>query len=456
MTKKWSRRRSILVVIAATIFMRLLLMIFFAEYREPKTNEYGIIARHINAGYGYRVHFDQLYLEVKPPKELKPGEPGYLEWLAENGASPTPTAIMPPAYPLLLSWLFDWFGEPGAYLVVYLLQLLAATATALFVYLTVERLFGRRAGLWSGLLFAGTPGLAGAVILFFPAVFELLGLTAAVYLTVRAIKEPGRWVNWLLLGAVVGVTALFRELILFYLPLIPVVYLVARRDQAAGRRWKTALGRSAVTLAVALALFSPWIVFNAVRFEGFFPITNKSGLNMVRGFNDQTDGFETPHRISSLLWTLDLPEPPARDNEILVSQRLSDEAWGYITRNPGRSLGLVLKRAVFGLLMDPPGDRPGVDLPRAARLLIYLYQFLLLGLAVVGVIVERRRWRELTPFFALIMLFLAFMLPTFVSARNRLPVLLNYCLLGGPGLVWGLKRFFEGRQRKVDERKRAG
>ncbi len=191
MTKKWSRRRSILVVIAATIFMRLLLMIFFAEYREPKTHEYGIIARHINAGYGYRVHFDQLYLEVKPPKELKPGEPGYLEWLAENGASPTPTAIMPPAYPLLLSWLFDWFGEPGAYLVVYLLQLLAATATALFVYLTVERLFGRRAGLWSGLLFAGTPGLAGAVILFFPAVFELLGLTAAVYLTVRAIKEPG-------------------------------------------------------------------------------------------------------------------------------------------------------------------------------------------------------------------------------------------------------------------------
>lgn len=456
MIKKWSRRRTILVVIAATIFMRLLLMVFFAEYREPETHEYGIIARHINAGFGYQVHFDQLYLAVKPPEELAPGDPGYLEWLAEHGAPPRPTAIMPPAYPLLLSWLFDWFGEPGAYPVVYILQLLAAAATALFVYLTAERLFGRRAGLWSGLLFAATPGLAGAVILFFPTTYELLGIAAVLYLTVRTVEDPRRWSNWLLLGAVVGITALFRELILFYLPLIPVVYLFSRRDQAAGRRWKTALGRSAVTLAVALALFSPWVVFNAVRFEGFFPITNKSGLNMVRGFNDQTDGFETPHRFDSLLWALDLPEPPACDNELLVSQRLSEEAWDYIARNPERSHGLIAKRAVFGLLMDPPGDRPGVDLPGAARLLIYLYQFLLLGLAVVGVIVERRSWRSLTPLFALILLFLAFMLPTFVSARNRLPVLLNYCLLGGPGLAWILMRVFKGRNRKADEMEQAG
>ncbi|MFD7880448.1 glycosyltransferase family 39 protein [Streptomyces sp. NPDC059766] len=141
-------------------------------------------------------------------------------------------AVVGTYYLLLHGWT-RLFGDSP--LALRLPSALAMAATAACVALIGQRLFGRRAGLAGGLLFALIPGVSRFAHEARPYALVMLAVTLAALLLLRALdrpRSPGRWALYALAVVAVG---LFHLIALTCLLAHPV--LVALRGRPERRRW---------------------------------------------------------------------------------------------------------------------------------------------------------------------------------------------------------------------------
>lgn len=135
----------------------------------------------------------------------------------------------------------------------------AYVIASLFVMLAGGRLFDRRVGLWSGVLFASLPAVSLSAMLISTDPLLLAAWAAALYALVRALQDD-RPTWWLLVGALVGVgllakytMAVFVACMLLYLAWSPV------------RRTKLASWRPIAVAGVALLFYAPNFLWNAAH-----------------------------------------------------------------------------------------------------------------------------------------------------------------------------------------------
>ncbi|RSS79384.1 hypothetical protein EF918_17560 [Streptomyces sp. WAC06614] len=132
---------------------------------------------------------------------------------------------------------------------------LAMAGAAAFVALTGRRLFGARAGLVAGLLFALVPSVSRYAQEARGYAFVVLAVAAATFLLLRALDRPtaGRWA---LYGATVLMAGLFHMVALVFLASHGIIVLTRwwRRRE---RRW---LVGWPVAVAVALLCVLPLVV----------------------------------------------------------------------------------------------------------------------------------------------------------------------------------------------------
>jgi len=161
--------------------------------------------------------------------------------------------------PPLVAWAIavttGLFGDGPA--VVRLAAPLAHLATALLVWRLGCRLYGARAGFWSGLAFATMPGVFfSAMIISTDAL--LLPLWALALLGFERATATGRPGWWVLVGTAFG-AGLLAKYAMAYFALGAVIYLLwepSARRGAGGWRWLWAIPPAAL-------LFAPNMLWNA-------------------------------------------------------------------------------------------------------------------------------------------------------------------------------------------------
>lgn len=439
------KRYGLPVVLLVALFVRLGVLAVFADFENPDTFEYGVIARNLNGGLGYSFNVHDYYIG-EHHQRLEAGSPGYTAALEEAGLPLRPSAFMLPGYTLLLAGLLSVFGG-AAFAVAYGLNLLAGLAAVWLVYLIGRDLFDERAAFLGGLLAALSPTVMAPTIYLQPTCLEaVLGLLV-VYLTVRLYQGDGRRGLPLLLGGVLGVAALVRQVILAYLAVILIVFLLAERagDRAWWRRWLRAGGRWLIVLGACLLVLSPWMIFNAGRFDDFTPLSTKTGFNLVKGYGSAVDS-NYPGIVDSI--------PVSEDTDLLklsepaMDAALHTLAGQMISERPWRALGLTAGRFGVGLVLDPAYGGFERGLGSLSAWAVFVFSIALFALAVYGVVVERKHWRKLPPVLGFIAVNAAALAVTFIAGRFRVPIELGYCILGGAGLarLWG--RFEERRRRR--------
>src|SRR5665648_433526 len=175
--------------------------------------------------------------------------------------------------PPLIAWIIRGVGEicgqseaciRSASPVLY-------TLASLMIFATGRALFDTRIGFWSAIVFATLPGVSYSSQLMTTDVPLILMWTVMLYLWVMLVKRP-TMAFAILLGIALGIGLLAKQAMIY-------AALCAACHAAVSREARDALkgGRGLVAVLIALALFSPNIVWNA---QNDFPTAKHTGANI--------------------------------------------------------------------------------------------------------------------------------------------------------------------------------
>src|SRR6185436_15128119 len=136
--------------------------------------------------------------------------------------------------------------------------------------------FGRKAGLYAGLILATCVGLFLFTRIQIPDAILTLTITIALWSFLRALEEDSRWAY--LMWASIGVGMLLKGLIAALFPgATGVLYLVFTRSD-----WRRLRPISGVALLLLIA--APWHVLATLRNPPYFDLTMHSEAGSYRGF----------------------------------------------------------------------------------------------------------------------------------------------------------------------------
>jgi 4-amino-4-deoxy-L-arabinose transferase-like glycosyltransferase len=333
-----------------------------------------------------------------------------------------PTARRPPLYPALIALL--WWGDSPPVMVLLLLQAFLGATTVALCYLIARDSFNRVVAVIAGFAMALAPmtGYFTAVVLT-ETLFTFL-LTLAIFLWGRE--------KLVLAGLVFGLASLTRPGLLFFFIALPALALLP----SLRRRW-----REYLTIAVlALGLSSIWIVRNALVFGKFIPVAASGwGMNLMCGT------IET-EIVGIKVWTgkewalLDLKNHPLLQTESGLSETERDRvlwqrALERIKENPLH--WLLVRAGQYPKLFLDSGNyvlgRYNIPISQAlaesrfwvllVKVLFLAINLLTLGIAVLGVYVERKRIPSLIHLLSFPVFLLLVQLPMWTESRYSLPIM---------------------------------
>jgi 4-amino-4-deoxy-L-arabinose transferase-like glycosyltransferase len=333
-----------------------------------------------------------------------------------------PTARRPPLYPALIALL--WSGDSPPVMVVLLLQSLLGAATVALVYLIARDRFNRTVAVIAALAMALAPmtGYFTAVVLT-ETLFTFL-LTLAVFLWGRE--------KLVLAGLAFGLASLTRPGLLFFFIALPMLALLPSLRQ----QWRAYL----TIAALALGLSSIWIIRNALVFGKFIPVAASGwGMNLMCGT------IET-ELVGIKVWTgkewalLDVKNHPLLQTDSGLSETERDRvlwqrALERIKANPVH--WLVVRAGQYPKLFLDSGNyalgRYNIPISQAlaesrfwvllVKVLFLAINLLSLGIAVLGVYVERKRMPSLIHLLSFPVFLLLVQLPMWTESRYSLPIM---------------------------------
>lgn len=378
-----------------------------------------------------------------------------------------PGAWQPPGQTVFMAAVMAASGR--SLLAVKLAQVMLGTLCVGLVYALGRAWFDRRCGLAAAWLCALYPNLiAFTHYLWSETLFSFLLLGALWLLTRRpGPPTPG---SALLGGALLGLGALTRGTLLYFLPVLLAWLVWTHRSGA-----RVALARAALVASVALLVVAPWAVRNTRVHGGFVMIETNGPYNLWRG--NGADAFagrgdpRTPH----YAWPFEgVPLAPVGNRS---ASRLVEEAKRALGSQEPTDLQIIgyARHAAWRSILDDPAAffsriryrlidmwNPTSFLIRHFRLGAYgevphalqasvtaaavLGYLLAMGLACAGFWLARRR-----PQAWLVLLLVAFFSGVsalaFGLTRFRLPLVPPLIVLGSPAAVALLDRLWPRSRR---------
>ncbi len=313
----------------------------------------------------------------------------------EFGTAGTPivTAFHPPLFPALLA-IPSAVGL-DSFTAHQIVSCALGAATVLVIGLTGRELAGERAGLAAAAIGAVfLPFVTREALLMSESLYGLLiawALLAALKLRERATTRRA-----LALGAAIGLAALTRQEALLLVPFLALPIAL---------RGEHRLRSAALVCAATAAICLPWVVRNTLEFDQLTPITTGDG-SVIAGANLPATYY------GDLLGDWDFQglyrTPAGRDvdpNEAVQSDRWRKEGIDYARDHASRLPVVVAARIgrTWDLYPLSPVARAeyGSDYYKHIRALEYpaqLMLWLVVALAVYGVVLLRRAGRPAWPF----------------------------------------------------------
>jgi 4-amino-4-deoxy-L-arabinose transferase-like glycosyltransferase len=381
--------------------------------------------------------------------DLLVGGHGFVEPMAVLGGLPADSANHPPLYTIWLAMAS--FVDPGhttSPIVHMLWSSVLGIGTVVLCGLVGRRLAGERAGIVAAGVAAVYPNLWVHDGMLLSETLGAFTIALTLWTAYRFWDRPTvARVAWL--GACCGLAALSRSELVLTVPFVLVPLALMVRGPALPQRAKL-VGLGAV---VAAAVISPWMIYNASRFDATVLMsTNAGGASAAAncdstyygdliGYKDYVCADDTYNRVAAR--TPDWAELDVAQQDQLVREEVSH----YIRDHAGRlpvvaavRVGRLLK--VFGVGQEYTydtklhGQEPGVVVGGLVA------WYVLAPLAVAGAVILRRRGVLVYPLVAVVALVFAAVAVTFAQTRYRAPAEPAVVLLAAVAIeaAWARRR----------------
>jgi hypothetical protein len=267
--------------------------------------------------------------------------------------------VHPPGYPILLAAIYLVLGESlGA---LQALQVISDALAAVVIFLIAAELLPLTAAFISGLLVALSPHLAYYSLWLSPDTLAVLPLLLAIYLFLRASKQP-KIITVMAAGALIGLSCWLRANALLLAPMLAATSVLLFER---GKR----LHYSAALVGATLVVILPITIRNLAVFHRFIPLSLPFGINLIQGIAeyDKEGRFGMP---------VNDREAARKDAEWHGRPEYADNPWvpdgierdrarlarglEIIRAHPGWFLKVMLRRAAFMLSYNDsqPRDWP--------------------------------------------------------------------------------------------------
>lgn len=379
------KRPYLLIIIAASILVRAAAALYMGDRIEPLPGifdqiSYQALAESLLQGKGYQ------FLSA---------------WYPFTPAN-TPTAHWSFLYPIYLAAVYSVSGIHP--LAARLLQaVIAGAAMPWLTYLLGERLFNKQVGLVAamGTAFYGYFIYHNAALM--TETFYILLILWAFSLAYEMV-DTGSDKSWWQLGFVMGLTVVFRQVYLFFVPILLIWVAYAGRGKI---RWS----RLVLALLLVGLCIAPWTIRNYQRYHTLLLLNSNSGYAL----------YTSNHPDQGTRWQDDYTAPLPADlqgqNEAEMDRALTQRGIQFIFKDPRRFLSLTLSRIPY-LFQFWPSSHSGLinNLVRTLSFGLYL-PFMLAGL-----ILSRRNWRRFIPIYLFTSLFIAIHITSWPGPRYRFPI----------------------------------
>ncbi len=240
------------------------------------------------------------------------------------------------------------------------------------------------------------------------------------------------------LGLSVGVATLTRSEGLLLLPVLVLPLAVVLRD----RTWAQRAVLAAVTGLVALALMAPWMIRNATTFEEPSPPYLATGSGRVLAFGNCDETYSG--RFLGY-WNIDCSPSEFAGDESEIDTIHREKATAYMQDHLGELPKVALARV--GRMWHLYRVDQGVEFDRFferrveahARFALLQY-YLMVPVALAGVVLLWRRKVTIIPLVAPFVLVTFTAASTFGITRYRVPSEVALCILAGLGVAWVTRR----------------
>jgi len=355
-----------------------------------------------------------------------------------------------PLYPYFLG-VVQWLFGRNLWL-IRIVQICLGSLACAFIFPIGQKIFSRPAGIAAGLILA-----CYAPAIFFDgliekSVLDLVLLVLLLYLLV-ALKRPFHWSKWLGAGAVLGLLGLSRENALIMAPVVALWIVLAYSDQrfSLRSRW---LG---LFVAGLLLVLLPVGLRNLTVGGEFKLTTSQFGPNFFIGNNPAADG--TYGSVRNVIREVQLEGPDAKrlaqraaGKELTageVSSYWFKQSLDYITSQPAQWLKLMgLKWLRVWNAREIEDSDDFYIYQSFSFLLAFFAAFshfgVLAPLAVLGMLVTWRQWRELWLLYGMIFSLALSVAIFYVFGRYRFPLVPLLALFAGAG-VTGVWNYFQTR-----------
>jgi 4-amino-4-deoxy-L-arabinose transferase-like glycosyltransferase len=390
----------------------------------------------------------------------------------------TPSAGHPPAYILYLAAVSKFIGT--SQLTHRLASTLLGAAAVFVIGILARRLFGNDwAGWIAALLAAGYAHLwINDEMLMSESMYVLT--TGLAVLAAYNFWDRPRVRNAAIMGLGISLAALSRAeaISLFPFLAVPFAFLVTRK-RGGGIKWKRGIRYAVATCIAGGLLLAPWVLFNLTRFDHPVFLSNGAGSVLMaancdstvpageldagtyRGtFHGQYVGYWSIFCTAGLPAKLDKFYPPKR--AAYFKAQLGDIPGTDINFFGDESTHEVAWRAVgTAEIKDHLRQMPWIVVLRVARMwdlfrprqniqlngllegrgvwqsrLATIEYYPLMALAILGLVVLRRRKVPILPFLALAFTITITAATSFGITRYRAPVDAMLPVLAGGALVW--------------------
>lgn len=349
----------------------------------------------------------------------------------------SPITSRSPLYPLFLAGVYLVSGYDPLH--ARLALSVVGAITCVLTSMIAGDLFGRRAALTAGLIAATYPQLFIWDAFMYSESLAICLFTASCLVVMRVARKPSWW-RWLLAGALLGLTALVRPNGVYALIAVVVWMALAVRTHALSwRQGALSIALCVVTCAVVL---TPWTIRNALVTNGaFVPLTSGTGDVLAGAYNDYvyfneafSGTWRNPNAVaeyapifSSIPWNC------WGTCEIVYNQFRTQFAihWAETHVSELPTLVLLRLRALF-TPASPPGE---AGMPVATKF-AKAYPTAVLLLALLGLIVWRRKWREALIVILFAVTVIGGAIVFYGSPRMRAPMEPLIVVFAAAALIW--------------------
>lgn len=348
-----------------------------------------------------------------------------------------------PGYPAFMALVYALFG--AGLPAVKAVQTGIGALDALLVFAITREVFDRRAAIVAGLLTAAHAMLifyGGTIMTVNGMVPLVLGVVLAL---LRALRRPSI-AGFAASGALLGLAVVVHQAILPLLPLMVVWLLFGLRELAVRRR----VALASVFAAATCVFILPITLHNVFVGGDFVLLNSMGGPNFYMGNVRGADGtWQVPELGSPI--RADNPDEMQRQFAAAAERATGrtlrpSEISAYwmkrgleeIRANPAGWLRLELRKLALHFNAYEVWNIRSFELAReeswVLRLPLATMGFVA-PLGLLGVLLSRRRWRELVPLHATALVSLVGSLLFFVLARYRLPGVLMLIPFAGEAVV---------------------